>query len=176
MWRKQNKNVATRITLIFTNMSAEQIRLIGCGPIGALISVIIASSIFHWQVKRWSHRLPSNFGKKEKTQLLKEYKNTNRIAKVFELAGISTVFIYYKGNSTTGSDWRGIGIAIGLMAFLPVAYIVAANVRHGTERVKEALVAFVIDQKTPPKMVFVFIGICFITGVICAISLLFQPP
>jgi integral membrane sensor domain MASE1 len=157
-------------------MSAEQIRSIVCGPIGAVISAIIGSLIFHWQVKHWFHRLPSNFGKKEKTQLLKEYKNTNRIAKIFGLAGISTVFIYYKGNSTTGSDWRGIGIAIGLMAFLPVAYIVAANVLRGTEKVKEALVAFVIDSKTPPKVLFVFIGICFITGVICAISLMLQPP
>jgi hypothetical protein len=61
--------------------------------------------------------------KKEKDQLLKEYKNTNRIAKVFGLAGIFTLFIYYRGHSTTGSDWRGLGIAVGLMAFLPVAYL-----------------------------------------------------
>jgi hypothetical protein len=68
-----------------------------------------------------------------------------------------------------------MGIAFGLMASLPVGYIVAGNVMHGTESVKEALVAFVIDQRTPPKVLFVFIGICFITGVICAVSLLLQP-
>jgi hypothetical protein len=157
-------------------MSAEQIWSIGWGPIGALISAIIASSIFHWQIKRWSHRIPSKFGQKEKNQLLEEYKNTNRIAKVFGLAGLFTIFIYYKGHSTTRSDWRGLGIGFGLACFLPVAYIIAANIMHGTERVKEALVAFVIDQKTPPKLLFTFIGICFITGVICAISLLLQPP
>jgi hypothetical protein len=87
------------------------------------------------------------------------------------------MLLYYRrGRLMTGSDWRGVGIAFGLMAFLPVAYIVATNVMHGTERMKEALIAFVIDQRTPPKVLFVFIGICFMTGVICAISLLLQPP
>jgi integral membrane sensor domain MASE1 len=158
-------------------MSAEQIRSIGCGPIGALISAIIGSLIFNWQVRRWSHRIPSNFGQKEKNQLLKEYKNTNRIARVFALAGLYTMLLYYrKEHEMTGSDWRGIGIAIGLMAFLPVAYIIAANVMHGTEKVKEALVAFLIYERTPPKEMFIFIGICFITGLICAISVLLQPP
>jgi len=158
-------------------MSAEQIRSIGCGPIGALISVIIASLIFHWQAKHWSRWIPSKFGRKEKIQLLKEYKKTNRIAKVFGLAGLFTMLLYYrKGHLMTGSDWRGIGIAFGLLAFLPVAYIVAAKVMHGTERVKEALIAFVIDQQTPPKVLFTFMGICFIIGVICTISLLPQPP
>lgn len=158
-------------------MSAEQMRSIGCGPIGALISAVIASLIFHWQVKHWSRWIPSKFNRKEKIQLLKEYKKTNRIAKVFGLAALFTVLLYYrKEHLMTGSDWRGIGIAFGLMAFLPVAYIVTANVKHGTEKVKEALIAFVIDQRTPPKVLFVFIGICFIAGVICAISLLLQPP
>jgi len=60
------------------------------------------------------------------------------------------------------------------MAFLPIAYIVAANIMHGTEKVKEALVAFVIDQKTPPKALFVFIGLCFVLGVVSAISLLLR--
>jgi hypothetical protein len=157
-------------------MSAEQIRSIGCGPIGAVFSAVIASLIFHWQVRRWAHRIPSNFDKKEKNELLKEYKNTNRIATVFGLAGFFTLFIYYRGRSTTGSDWRGLGIAVGLGAFLPVAYVIATNILHGTERVKEALVAFIIDQKTPPKVLFVLIGICLITGVVCAISVLLQPP
>ncbi|MGO8764062.1 MAG: hypothetical protein ACLQSR_02875 [Limisphaerales bacterium] len=157
-------------------MSAEQIRSVGYGPIGALISAVIASLIFNWQVKRWSHRIPSKFGEKEKDQLLKEYKNTNRIAKIFGLAGLYSAFIYYRGHSTTGSDWRGLGIAFGLMAFLPVAYVAGANIMHGTDRVKEALVAFVIDQRTPPKVLVLFIGIFFITGVACALSVLLQPP
>jgi drug/metabolite transporter (DMT)-like permease len=156
-------------------MSAEEIRSIGCGPIGGLISAIIASVIFNWQVRRWSHRIPSKFGEKGKNLLLEEYKNTNRIAKVFGLAGLSFMFLYYKGQETTGDDWRGIGIALGLMCFLPVAYVVAANVLRGSERVKEALVAFIISERTPPKVLFTFIGVCFIIGVVCAISWLIQP-
>jgi hypothetical protein len=156
-------------------MSAEEIRSIGCGPIGAFISAIIASLIFNWQVRRWSHRIPSKFHDKEKDQLLKEYKNTNQIAKVFGLAGLSLMFLYYKGQETTGDDWRGLGIALGLACFLPVVYVIAANIMRGSEKVKEALVAFVISERTPPKVLFTFIGVSFIIGVICAISWLIQP-
>jgi hypothetical protein len=156
-------------------MSAEEIRSIGCGPIGAFISAIIASIVFNWQVRHWSHQIPSKFNEKGKDQLLKEYKNTNRIAKIFGLAGIYTGFLYYKGQQTTGDDWRGLGIALGLMCFLPVAYVVAANVMNGYEKVKEALVAFVISERTPPKVLFTFIGVCFIIGVVCTISCLIQP-
>ena len=155
-------------------MSAEEIRSIGCGPIGAFISALIASMVFNWQVRHWSHRIPSKFHEKGKDQLLKEYKNTNRIAKALGLAGIFSGFLYYRGQEFT-DDWRGIGIALGLMCFLPVAYVVAANVMRGTERVKEALVAFVISERTPPKVLFTFIGVCFIIGVVCAISWLIQP-
>lgn len=158
-------------------MSVEQIRSIGCGPIGAVISAIIASLIFNWQVRHWSRWIPTKCGQKDKNQLVKEYKSTNRIAKVFGLAGFCSGLLYYKKEHwMTGSDWRGLGIALGLMAFLPVVYVVAANAMHGNEKVKEALVAFVINERTPPKVLFVFIGICFITGVVCAISLLLQPP
>jgi hypothetical protein len=157
-------------------MSAEEIRAIGCGPIGAVFSAVIASIVFNWQAKRWAHRIPSNYGKKEKNQLIKEYKNANRIAKVFGLAGLSFMLFYYRNtHEVTGRDWRGLGIAFGLACLLPVAYIVASNIRQGQERVKEALVAFVIDQRTPPKLLFAFIGTCFIIGVICAVSVLLQP-
>jgi len=157
-------------------MSGEEMRSIGCGPIGAFFSSAVASLWFNWQVKHWSHWIPTRFGEKEKTQLLKEYKKTNRIARVFGLAGVFTMSFYYrKQNEMTGSDWRGIGIAVGLMAFLPVAYIVAANLVHGTERVKEALTAFLIYERTPPKVIFTLIGICFITGLICAVSVVLRP-
>lgn len=61
------------------------------------------------------------------------------------------------------------------MAFLPVAFIIVANIMRGTEKVKEALVAFAMDQRTPPKVLVVLMGICFITGAICAISVLLRP-
>jgi hypothetical protein len=156
-------------------MSAEEIRSIGCGPIGAFFSAMIASLIFNWQVRRWSHRIPSEFGGKGKNRLLKENKNTNQIAKAFVPIGLFFPLLYYKGQQTTGKDWRGLGIALGLMCFLPVAYVVAANAMRGSERVKEALVAFVISERTPPKVLFTFIGVGFIIGVICAISWLIQP-
>jgi drug/metabolite transporter (DMT)-like permease len=157
-------------------MTAEHIRSIGCGPIGAFASAIVGSLVFHWQVRRWSHLIPTNAGKKDTKHLLAEYKNTNRIAKAFSLAGIFVGILFYSTHWLSDYDWRGLGVGVGLACFLPVAYIVAANVMRGTEKLKEAMIAFVIDQKAPPKVLFIFIGICSIAGVVCAISLLFQPP
>jgi hypothetical protein len=157
-------------------VSLDQIRSIGCGPIGAVVSAILASLIFNWQAKRWSRWVPLKCGKKDKDQLLKEYKNTNRIAKIIGAAGLFGGLLYYRGHWTTGADWRGMGIAFGLMAFLPVCYIAAAGCISDGKSVREAMVAFVIDQRTPPKVLFVLIGICFITGLICAISVLIEPP
>ena len=89
------------------------------------------------------------------------------------MVGLLTGSLYYRKNHwMTGSDWRGIGIAMGLMTFLPVAYIVAANIRYGTDRVKEALIAYVIRNRAPTKVFIIFVGIFFIIGVICAISVL----
>ena len=151
-------------------ITAEQIRSIVRGPIGGLILGIIACSIYNWQVKRWSRWIPPGFGKKGKVQLLEEYQSTHRIANVLAMIGLLTGSLYYRKNHwSTGSDWRGIGIAMGLMTFLPVAYIVAANIKYGAERVKEALIAFVIRQRMPTKVFIVFFGIFFINGVICAI-------
>jgi len=119
--------------------------------------------------------MPTGFGNKGKVQLLKEYQTTHRIANVLGMVGLLTGLLYYRKNHwMTGSDWRGIGIAIGLAVTLPVAYIVAANIRYGTERVKEALVAFVNRNRMPTKVFIVFVGIFFINGVICAISVLLQ--
>jgi len=155
-------------------MSAEEIRSIGCGPIGAVISAVIASLFFHWQVKRWSRWMPTKVGEKGKKHLLKEYRSTVRTAKTISLIGLFIGWLFYITHLINDHDWRGLGIGAGLMAFLPIAYIVAANIMHGTEKVKEALVAFVIDQKTPPKALFVFIGLCFVLGVVSAISLLLR--
>ena len=154
-------------------ITAEQIRSIVRGPIGGLILGIIACSIYNWQVKRWSRWIPTGFGKKGKVQLLEEYQSTHRIANVLAMVGLLTGSLYYRKNHwMTGSDWRGIGIAMGLMTFLPVAYIVAANIRYGTDRVKEALIAYVIRNRAPTKVFIIFVGIFFIIGVICAISVL----
>jgi hypothetical protein len=156
-------------------MSAEQIRAIGCGPIGAILSAIIASLVFRWQVKHWTRWIPTKVGEKGKKQLIEENKNANRIAKAFGLLGISAGSLFYINHWISDYDWRGLGIGAGLMAFLPIAYILMANIMHGTERIKEAMVAFVIDQKTPTKVLFFFMGLCFVGGVVSAVSLLRKP-
>lgn len=156
-------------------MSAEQIRAIGCGPIGAILSAIVASLVFHWQVKHWSRWIPAKVGEKGKKQLLQENKGTIGIAKALSIAGFLIGCLFYATGRMGNHDWRGLGVGVGLASFLPVSYIVVANIMHGTERIKEAMVAFVIDQKTPPKVLFIFMGICFIGGVASGVSLVLRP-
>jgi ABC-type transport system involved in cytochrome c biogenesis permease subunit len=156
-------------------MSAEQIRAVGCGPIGAILSAIIASLVFRWQAKHWSHWIPVKVREKGKKQLLEEYKSTIWIAKALSIGGFLIGGLFYANDWMDKYDWRGLGVGCGLASFLPVSYIVAANIIHGAEGVKEAMVAFVIDQKTPPKVLFAFMGLCFIGGVVSAVSLLHKP-
>jgi ABC-type transport system involved in cytochrome c biogenesis permease subunit len=156
-------------------MSAEQIRAIGCGPIGAILSAIIASLVFRWQVKHWSRWIPTKVGEKGKKQLLEEYKSTIRIAKALSIVGFLIGCLFYASGWLGKYDWRGLGVGGGLASFLPVSYIISANIMHGTERIKEAMVAFVIDQKAPAKVLFVFMGLCFVGGVVSAVSLLHNP-
>jgi len=156
-------------------MSDEQIRAIGCGPVGAILSATIASLFFHWQVKRWSRWIPTKVSGKGKKRLLEEYKGIIRTAKALSLAGFLIGYLFYASGRMNKHDWRGLGVGMGLACFLPVFYIVTANILHGSERIKEAMVAFIIDQKTPTIVLFVFMGLCFVGGVVSAISLLFRP-
>jgi hypothetical protein len=153
-------------------MTVEQMRAISVGPVGAIVSAIIASLVFQWQVKHWSRWIPTKVGEKGKKQLLEEYRNTIQIAKVFSILGFLIGCFFYATGRMGGHDWRGLGIGVGLASFLPISYVVAANIMHGTEKVKEAMVAFVIDQKTPSKVLFVFMGLCLAAGVASAIRLL----
>jgi hypothetical protein len=156
--------------------STEQIRSIVCGPIGAIASAIVGSIVFHWQVKQWSRWIPTKVGEKGKKQLLDENKITIRTAKTLSVAGVFIGLLFYSSHWLSDNDWRGLGVGIGLASFLPIAYIVGANIMHGTEKVKEAMVAFVIDQKTPRMVLFIFMGICFVAGVLSSVSLLLRPP
>jgi hypothetical protein len=152
-------------------MNAEQIRSVGCGPVGAIISALIASIVFHWQAKRWSTWIPTKVWKKGRELLLEENKSTLRIAKVLSVVGLCTGCLFYAG-WISKYDWRGLGLGFGLACFLPITYIVLANVKSGAERIKEAMVALAIADKTPTKVFFALSGLCLIGGVASAVSLL----
>jgi hypothetical protein len=76
----------------------------------------------------------------------------------------------------TKYDWRGLGVGLGLASFLPILYIIVKNITQGNEKMKEAIVAFVIDQKTPTKVLFAFMGVCLAGGVVSVVSLLLHKP
>jgi hypothetical protein len=120
-------------------MSADQIREIGKGPIGAYFSAMVAATIFHWQVKKWAHRIPQRVGKKGRARLLREHQTELQIAKALSIAGICTPILCIKIGWLSNHDWRGLGIGVGLMCLLPLGYIVAANVLRGSEAIKEPL-------------------------------------
>jgi hypothetical protein len=91
---------------------------------------------------------------------------------LFSRKGARCAKIYLTANKFCAIDFSLVRLA----CFLPVAYVVAVSLKGGTEKVKEALVAFIINERTPPKVLFIFIGVCSVLGVFCAISLLLQPP
>jgi hypothetical protein len=155
-------------------MSTEQIRAVGCGPILAILSAIVASVVFRWQVQRWSHWVPTKVGEKGKKQLLQENKDTIRIAKALSFFGFCVGCFFYVTGRMSKYDWRGLGVGGGLACFLPILYIIVKNITQGNEKMKEAFVAFVIDQKTPTKVLFAFMGVCLVGGVVSVVSLLHE--
>ena len=156
-------------------MSAEQIRSIGCGPVGAVASAIVASLLFRWQVKKWDRWVPMKFGGKGRAELLAEHKTTLRVAKVLSCVGICIGLLCYMSGWLNHYDWRGLGLGVGLMSILLIGYIVAANVMRGPRAMKEILVTFVISERTPPGLLIGVMLLCFVGGLVSAISLLLRP-
>jgi hypothetical protein len=156
-------------------MNAEQIRSIGCGPVGALASAFVAGLIFKWQIKKWSRWIPTKVGQKGREQLLHEHKATIRTSKFLTLGGFCVILLLYKRQWFSEHDLRGLGLALGLMGISPIACIVIGNRTHGSEAIKEGLVAFAISESTPTRVLFAFMALCITVGAVSLVSLLLRP-
>lgn len=150
-------------------MNIEHLRTLGRGPIGSIFSAIIASVVWHWQAKRWSRWIPQKIGEKAREELLREQKTALRVARALMIAGFVIGAALCAGKLGS-DDWRILGIAFGVMPVLPIAYLSLANIKRGQSGIKEGMVAFAIDQKPLPLSCFGLWDVCFVLGVVSAVS------
>jgi hypothetical protein len=144
-------------------MSFDTIRPILSGIIGAVIA--------GWLVTKWARWVPVKVGAKARERLLKEYRVTIRVANALAVAGLCIGLVCYWSGWLSKHDWRGLGLGAGLMSFLPIGFMVAANAPRGREAIKECLVTYAISQKTPTGLLFVLMVLMIIAGIVSAVSL-----
>jgi hypothetical protein len=155
-------------------MSPDKIRSIAFGPEVAVASGIAGAFIASWLATKWSRWIPLKVGTKGRVELLKKHKTTIRIAKVLAfVGGCSGLLCYYNG-WMSDQDWRGLGVGFGLMSFLPLGYIVAANAMRGTEAIKECMVTYAISQKTPTGLLIALMALFLVAGLVSVVSLFFE--
>lgn len=122
-------------------MDFDTIRPIISGLVGATVATFLGL--------KWSKRLPLAGNQSEQKELLRIQKNTIRIANVGAGIGMITGLILYLGGFSSDTDWRGLGLCLGLMSFLPSVVIVIANISKGIEGIKDGFNAYAISQKAP---------------------------
>ena len=136
-----------------------------------LLSAMIGIAIAGWLKVKWARWVPAMVGTKGREQLLKEHRRSIWVANLLAFVGLFSGLLSFKSGWLNASDWRGLGLGIGLMCLLPLACLAAANAGGGCAAIKECMVAYAISQKTPPRLLFPVMGVVSIAGLISAVSL-----
>jgi hypothetical protein len=155
-------------------MSVEQFGEFLHEHTGPRFSAFIASILVAGLVKKWSKWIPVKVGKKGRSQLLEDHKITLRVAKAISIAGLLFVLFLCNCGRLNNHDLRGVGLALGIIAVSPISCILVANASRGIERIKEGMVALAISEKAPISVIFSLLAICFVAGVVSAVSLLLE--
>jgi len=133
---------------------------------------ILGAILGSWLIAKLAKWVPAAVGAKGQEQLLKEHKVTIRVANLLAIAGMVIGVLCYALGWLSRNDWRGAGLGVGLMSFLPVAYMIIANAPRGTEAIKECMVTFAITQHMPIVLLFPLMTLMIIAGMAAAASLL----
>ena len=138
-----------------------------------IISGLVGATIAGWLAIKWAGRLPSSKHPAKQRELVDQQRTILRCANVGAGIGIGSGLILYFGGFLSRYDWRGLGVAAGLMALLPVVVIVAGNLRGGLRSIKNGFLAYAIDQKTPVFLLY-FLMTLMVAGGVWA-GLAFRP-
>jgi len=129
-----------------------------------IISGLIAATIAGWLAVKWAKRLPHAKNQAKQRKLAKEQKGVILAANVGAGIALATGLILYLGGILDNRDWRGLGLMMGLMAFLPSLVIVICNLRGGAGQIRDGFMAYSLAQKTPPILLFSLMVLMFCGG------------
>ncbi|MGI9239470.1 MAG: hypothetical protein ACR2RV_01640 [Verrucomicrobiales bacterium] len=141
-----------------------------------IVSGILGAIGVEWLSKKWRHWIPTGCGRKSKSVIMRESAGRVRAASWLALVGIVAGAGMYLSGYLPSSDWRGIGLTIGLAAGLPLLWLVASSIGGGIRKFQECLVALAISQKTPIPILIGLSALCVAGGMAAAVSLVRSPP
>ncbi|WP_193214811.1 hypothetical protein [Luteolibacter marinus] len=129
-----------------------------------IISGLIGATIAGWLAIKWARRLPHAKNKARQRKLGKEQEGVILVANIGAGIALATGLILYLCGILDDRDWRGLGLTMGLMAFLPSLVIVSFNLRGGAGQIRDGFMAYSLAQKTPPFVLFSLMFLMFCGG------------
>jgi hypothetical protein len=141
-----------------------------------VISGLIGATIAGWLAVKWAGRLPHAKSSSKQSSIVDKQRTILRCANIGAGLGIGAGLVLYFGGFLDRHDWRGLGLAAGLMALLPLVVIVVGNLRGGMDSIKNGLLAYAIAQKTPVVLLFPLMALMVAGGVLAAIAFLPKNP
>ncbi len=141
----------------------EDFRPVVTGIIGAIISFCLAYLMCKF--------FPDLYSENSLSKLRRKYGKKVRIANVLSGIGFVTGVSAYFLKLIPRNDWRGIGLAFGLMAILPFLYLLVFTNGQGIKEGINAFNAFSRLQRTPRLVMYTLFFIFAVLGLIVTLSL-----
>jgi hypothetical protein len=130
-----------------------------------IISGLIGATIAGWLAVKWAKRLPHATNHTKQQKLAREQRGVVLAANIGAGIALATGLVLYLGGILDNRDWRGFGLMMGLVAFLPSLVIVLCNLRGGVGQIRDGFLAYSIAQKTPPFLLFTLMTLMLCGGV-----------
>ena len=130
-----------------------------------IISGLFGATIAGWLAIKWAGRLPRSRNPAKQRELVDQQRTILLCANIGAGIGIGSGLLLYFGGVLARNDWRGLGVAAGLMALLPVVVIVAGNLRGGIQSIKNGFLAYAIAQKTPVFLLYFLMSLMVAGGI-----------
>jgi hypothetical protein len=137
------------------NIGFEFIRPVLSGLIGGVITI--------WLLKKLASSVPETCGLKTADELTRENKPKILACNILFFATIAIGVALYRFGYFDRNDWRGLLLIFGLATVAPMLFLVLSAIGGGSQRVKEAFVAYAIAQRVPPAVLY---G-CLTLGAVC---------
>ena len=144
-------------------MKFENIRPIISGLLGALTAI--------WLARLWARWIPATVGRKSRIELESAHGWKVRLANILCAAAIIGGVLVYQVGLFDRYDWRGLGLAFGLMAFLPLALFFFSSLRGGAQNIRECFVFYAISQQSPPAVLLCLLVAFTIIGFVALAAL-----
>lgn len=140
--------------MLGVSVEADALRPILSGVAGAAISA--------WLLQRLSRWVPLAKNGKSAEALVSENRARIYAANTFFFLGIiGALFVYQRGYFPR-NDWRPAALGLGFGCVAPVLFLFLSTVSSGSQKVREAYVAYAISQKAPPLLLYSLMSLGFV--------------